>query len=117
MGNDPRMERSLSSFQHSVVIWITGRQPRRPGVGSWEYPSLEEAMSEAGFKGIRTYVTSRQNMVAQYISTRMILDLCEQFNRRPGAWVSRRWWEQDCLYLEGAKNSAAAESDASQYNL
>ena len=50
-------------------------------------------------------------MVAQYISTRLILDLCEQFNRRPGAWVSRRWWEQDSLDFEGAKKRVTAESE------
>ena len=31
----PSMERSLSSFQHRVALWLTGRQPRRRGGGSW----------------------------------------------------------------------------------
>ena len=68
-------------------------------------------MVEAGLEGIGTYVTRRQNTVAQYIVTRPILDLCERSARRPGTWVSWRWWEQDGLYLEGAKKRAAAESD------
>ena len=50
-------------------------------------------------------------MVAQYIVTRPILDLCERSAWRPGAWVSWRWWEQDGLYLEGAKKRAEAESE------
>ena len=50
----PRMERALGSFQHWVAQRLTRRQPRRQGGGSWEYPSLEEAMSEAGFEGIGT---------------------------------------------------------------
>ena len=33
---NPRMERSLSSFQHRVKKHITGRQLRIRGVGSWE---------------------------------------------------------------------------------
>ena len=67
-------------------------------------------MVEAGFEGIRKYVTGRQNTVAQYIATQPILDLCERSARRPGAWVYWRWWKHDGLYLEGAKKRAAAES-------
>ena len=37
---NPRMERDLDSFQHSVARRITSRQPRIRGDGSWEYPSL-----------------------------------------------------------------------------
>ena len=56
------------------------------------YPPLAEALGEAGLEGIRKSVTRRQNMVAQYIVTRPILDLCERATRRPGVRVSRRWW-------------------------
>ena len=66
-------------------------------------------MVEAGFEGIGKYVTGRQNMVAQYIATQPILDLCERSARRPGAWVYRRWWKHDGLDLEGEKKRAAAE--------
>ena len=88
----PSMYQALSSFQHRVARRITGRHPRRQGGGSWEYPSFEEALVEEGFEGIGTYVTRRQNTVAQYIATRPILDLYERSAPRPGAWVSRRWW-------------------------
>ena len=106
----PIMEWALSIFQHRVARRLTGTQPRRRGDGSWEYPSLEEEMMEAGFKGIRKYVTRRQNTVAQYIATRPILDLCERSALRPGAWVYPQWWEQDGLDLEGEKKRAAAEA-------
>ena len=66
-------------------------------------------MVEAGFEGIGKYVTGRQNMVTQYIATQPILDLCERSTWRPGAWVSRRWWKHDGLYLEGAKKRPATE--------
>ena len=70
-------------------------------------------MAESGFEGMGTYITRRQNTVAQYIATRPILDFCERSIRRPGERVSRRWWEQDVIDLEGANNRAveAAESD------
>ena len=37
---------------------------------------LDYAMSEAGMEGLDTYITSRKNMVVQYIETLPILDLC-----------------------------------------
>ena len=71
-------------------------------------------MGEAGFKGIRTYITKRQNMGAQYIVTLPILYLCERSVRRLGARVSCQWWEQNGLDLEEAKKRAAVESDGEE---
>ena len=85
-----RMEKALDSFQSRVARKITGRQPRRRKDGSWIYLPLAGRMKEAGMVGIRTSIIWRQNMVAQYIATRLILDLCEQATRRPGARVSWR---------------------------
>ena len=87
----PSMERALSSLQYRVAQRLTGRQPRRRGYGSWEYPPLEDAMVEAGFEGFGKYIMRRQNTVVQYIATQPILDLCERSDRRPGARVYRRW--------------------------
>ena len=42
----------------------------------------------------------------QYIATRPVLDLCEEAERRPGMWVSKRWWEQE--FLESVVARAAA---------
>ena len=41
-------------------------------------------------------------MVAQYIATQPIMDLCEQITQRPGVRVSWSWWEQAGIDLEGA---------------
>ena len=102
-----RMKWSLSSFQHRVARRLTVRQTRRRGGGSWEYPPLEEGMVRAGFLSIGKYITRRQNTVAQYIATQPIMDLYEQSARRPGERVSRRWWYQAGIYLEGVKKRAA----------
>ena len=83
----------------------------RRGDGIWAYPTLEEALGEEGYEGIRNSVTRRQNTVVQYIATRPILDLCERSTRRPGARVSRRWWEQAGIDLEGVKKRAAVEAE------
>ena len=67
------------------------------------YPSLEGAMKEAGFKDIRMSINNRQNTVAQYISTRSLLNLCKGTNQIGGARVSRRWWDQKGIDWEKAK--------------
>ena len=51
-------------------------------------------------------------MVAQYIVTRPIMDICERSARRLGARMSRQWWEQAGPYLKGAKKGVTdAESE------
>ena len=101
------MELALDSFQNGAARRLTGRQPRRRGGGSWEYPPLKEAMREAGFERIRHSITRSQNTVAQYIATRPILNLCEQATQRLGARVSRRWWDQEGINLDKSKVRAA----------
>ena len=56
----------------------------------------------------------RQNTVAQYIVTRPILDIYERSARRPGTWLSWRWWEQEGLDLEGGKERASAELEGEE---
>ena len=58
-----------------------------------------------------SYVLNRQDTVAQYIGTRPIMDLYRDTVRRPGAWVARRWWEQDGMELLGARSTEVEEVD------
>ena len=67
---------ALGGFQHRVFRWITGIHSKRRVDGSWEQPTLETVMEEVGFENVGTYVLKRQNTVAHYIATRIILDLC-----------------------------------------
>ena len=87
-----KMESSLDAFQGMVPRKLMGIQPRCGRYGGGYYPSLVGAMKEVAIVRIRTSILWRQNMVAQFIATRTILDLCEKALRRPGTWVSRRWW-------------------------
>ena len=48
-------------------------------------------------------------MVAQYIATRPIMDLCKETVHMPGTWVAKRWWYQEGLDLKGAREAASAE--------
>ena len=60
-------------------------------------------MVEAGFEEIFIYITRRHNKIAQYITTRPILDLCERSVWRAVLWVSWWWWYQEGLYMKGGK--------------
>ena len=103
----PRIERALESFMHGAARRITGRQPRRGWDEKWYYPSLREAMREAGFEEIRKSITRMQNTVAQYISTQLIMDLCERATHRAVARVSQWWWYQKGIDLKTAKERVA----------
>ena len=60
-------------------------------------------MKEAGLTDVQTSINRRQNTVAQYISTRPLLDLCEGSRQREGERVTLRWWEQSVIDWEKAK--------------
>ena len=60
-------------------------------------------MEKAGLTDIRTSILRRQNTVAQYITTRPLLDLCVGARAREGAKVTLRWWEQAGIDWEKAK--------------
>ena len=47
-------------------------------------------MEETGFEEMGICVLKKQNMVSQYIATRMILDLYNNMVQRPGVWVARK---------------------------
>ena len=81
--------------------------------GEWHYPSLEGAMKEAGLMDIRTSILRRQNTVAQYISTRPLLDLCEGARAREGVKVPLRWWDQAGIDWETAK-AKGVETDMTE---
>ena len=54
------------------------------------------------------YVFVRQNTVSQYISTRPIIDLFLETEKRPGAQVEKLWWEKLGLSLVGAREDVEA---------
>ena len=82
------MKRVLGGFRHRVAHRLTGRKPRKGWGGGWFYPPLEDAMAEECLEEVETYVSFRQNIVAQYIVTRPIMFLCLEENRRPGPRVA-----------------------------
>ena len=109
-----KMEWALDIFKSRVNMSNTGKHPRRREDGSWDYLPLAEVLGEVGLEGIRTSVTRRQNTIEKYIVTRQILDLCERATRRPVARVSRRWWGQDGIDLEGVKKRVTETTTVSE---
>ena len=89
-----RMEAALDAFQGRVARRLTGSMARRGRDGKCLYLPLAGATKEAGIVRAKTSVLRRQNTVAQFVATRPILVLCEGTERRGGAWVPQRWWEQ-----------------------
>ena len=57
-------------------------------------------MTETGLQEVETYVSCRQNTVAQYIVTRPIIYLCLAAKHKLGPRVAMWWWEQEGLDLE-----------------
>ena len=39
------------------------------------------------------------------------MDQCEEMVQMTGAWVAKRWWEQEGLDLAGARAAAAEEDE------
>ena len=72
-------------------------------------PPLARATKDAGIVRARTSVLRRQNTVAQFVATQSILVLCEGTERRGGARVPQRWWEQPGInwWLAREKNERA----------
>ena len=66
-------------------------------------------MWEAGLEELETYIFIRQNMVAQYIVTRPIIDLCLEADRQPGARLVQRWWKNKGIDFTGSCKSTKAE--------
>ena len=61
---------------------------------------------------METYIQKIYNTVPQYIATRSIMDLCEAAERKQGAQVGMRWWQQARIDLAGVNETLEAEAEA-----
>ena len=93
---------------------MAGMRPERQLNGTWVYPCIGAALAMVGLEEIWVYIACCQNMVAQYISTRTIMDLCLEAERRTGMRFMRRWWEQTNLDILGIRAAHAAEDMAEE---
>ena len=63
---------------------------------------------------IGVYINFRQNMVAQYIATCPIMDLCLAAERNPEMRLSRKCWEQPALDIMWISVGQAAVEGAEE---
>ena len=70
-------------------------RPRKDEDGVWTYPSSKDVLKEVGLLTIDEYIERRRNKVAEYASTRPVLELCLNERRRRGTTRREKfWWEQ-----------------------
>ena len=67
------------------------------------YPPIGAALAMVGLKEIGVYISRHQNMFAQYVATRPIMDLCLAAERKPVMRLSRQWWDQPALDIMGIR--------------
>ena len=72
---------------------------------------METAREEAGFQMLEEYIQRRQNMVTQYITDHLLIDLCEGEERALMVQVGMRWWDKAGINTAGARKVAVAEED------
>ena len=65
----------INSLHNRVALRISGRMPQWMWNGTWYYPSIGEALADAGLDTIGVYVYRRQNNVNQYIATQTIFNI------------------------------------------
>ena len=61
---------------------------------------------------MKEHIWIRQNTVARFIATKLIMCLCEETEITPGAWMGLYWWEKAGIDLIGARERAAAAAEA-----
>ena len=61
---------------------------------------------DSGLQEVETYISCRQNTVAQYISTGPIMNLCLAAEQHPGTRLSKWWWGKEVFYFEEESTSA-----------
>ena len=99
----PRIGRVWGRFHHRVACRLTGRKLKIGRYRVWIYPLMEDEMTEAGMQEVVTYASHPQNTVKQFITTRPIVDLCMAEKQRLGSRISKWWWEQDGVDVEGTE--------------
>ena len=104
----PRLEKSLAGFHHQATRQMAGMGLKRQPYRIWVYPPIGVALAMMGIEDIGLYIPCHKNMIAQYIVTCPIMDLCLETEQKPGMCLSRRWWEHPPLDILGIRAGRAA---------
>ena len=63
---------------------MTVMGPTRQWGGTWVYPPIGADLETVGLDETGVCIARRQNTVAQYITTRPIMDSCMEAEQKPG---------------------------------
>jgi hypothetical protein len=90
-----KVVKALSGFHYRVARRLSGRMPRYlEREDQWVNPPIEGELAVTGLVPIEESVTARQNRLAEHITTRPILELCQGEERLSGSTRWRYWWER-----------------------
>ena len=81
----PRIGNTLGGFRHRVARRLTIIRTRRHTTGRWVYPPLDVAMTAVGLEEVETYVLLLQNIIAQFIATCLIFNICLEAKQMDGS--------------------------------
>ena len=103
----PELEKYINDFRHRAVRRMAGMGTKCKLDGTWMYPPIGSALVTVGLNKIGVYISPCQNIVAQYIATHPIVDLCLLTYHNTGLRLSRRWWENPALGILGIRSGRA----------
>ena len=72
----PRLEKSLEGLHHWPVRQMAVMSPNHQRDLTWLYTPIGAFMEMVELEGIRVYISCCQNLIAKYIATCPIMDLC-----------------------------------------
>ena len=82
---------------------MAGMHSKRQWDGTRVYPTIGEVLETVWMDNIKVYITQLQKMVAQYIATHTIMELCLAAERNPVMRPSRQYWEQPTKDILGIR--------------
>ena len=93
---------------------MAGMVPKYQRDGTWVYLPIRVALEMVGLEDTGVYIARRQNMAAQYIAARPIMELCLEVDQKPEMRLSRRWRENPTLYIMGIRAGQASAEEGGE---
>ena len=85
----PQLDKYLKGFHHLLARQMLVMVPKLQQDRTCVYSPIGSALAMVRLDEIGVYIDQRLNMVAQYIVTRPIMDLCLAAERNPGMRLSK----------------------------
>ena len=89
------MIRMVESTHVGFLFNITGKRVRRQADGLWETSAAKEVLRVARMQSATTYIGRRKATVAQWVSLKLLLEVCAwETGYEGGDRKSQPWWRQ-----------------------